>query len=67
VGGYFHGGGFHGKKDIPIRGHRISQSYLKKKNDKKLNKKTIFSTESKEQHQKLKRKEIIMCVIGFAP
>ena len=41
-------------------GRRISQHYLK--NDQELNKKKkqVFSTEPEEQHQNIKRTEIIM-------
>ena len=57
VGGSFQGGIYYGEgnfhegdtgRDIAMKGRQISQHY--KKNDQKLNKKQVFSTESKEQH-----------------
>ena len=45
MGGSFHGGIFRGVREFAWRGNRISQKYLK--NDKKLNKKQVFSTKIK--------------------
>jgi hypothetical protein len=65
-GGSFHEGSFHGGRDIAIRGRRISQHCFKKRSEIKY-KKTTFSTESKQQHQNLKRTENITYMIGFTP
>jgi hypothetical protein len=60
VVGYLNGESFHVGRDIAMKG-----TFLKKY--QKLNKKISFSTESKEQHQNLKRTENITYMIAFAP
>ena len=60
------GGSFHGGRDIAMKGVP-DFPVLFKKTIRNWIKKSSFSTESKEQHQNLKRTEIITYMIGFTP
>ena len=67
VGGSWNGGSFHVGRDIVMKGAPDFPALFKKRSEIKYKKKISFSTESKEQHQNLKRTENIMHMIGFAP
>ena len=66
IRGSFHGGGFHGGRDIAMKGVPDFPALFKKRSEIKQKEQTSFSTESKEQHQNLKRTGIITYMIVFA-
>ena len=65
VGGSFHEESFHGGRDIAMKGTPDFPALFKKRSELNI-KKQVFQLQQ-QQHQYLKRTEIITYMIGFAP
>ena len=59
VGGSYHEGSFHGRRDIAMKGAPDFPALFKKRSEIIYIKKTSFLTESKEQHLNLKRQKTL--------